>query len=144
MRSTSLIVLAFLFGSFGYLYYLNNLDGVIFEKPVVWNVDPLNFKTDKTAYHRGDTIQIYTDYCRTRTFTALTTWRLLNNTQITFPPRGPNVQRVGCTKTWVSIASIPDYAVFGTHHLEGTTEIQVNPLKKIYIDFRSQDFNVVE
>lgn len=142
MRYTSLIVLMLLFGSFGYLYYLQHLDGVYFEKPVVWNIDPLKFKTDKDAYHPGDPISIYTDYCRTRDFTALTTWRLLNNTQITFPPRGPNIMTKGCTQKWVFIADIPLYAVVGPHHLEGVTEIQVNPLKKMYINFRSVDFQV--
>lgn len=124
--------------------YMQTIDGTYIGYPVTWNVDPLKFKTEKDIYHRGDVLRIYTDYCRNRTFTALTTWRLLNNTQITFPPKGPNIQTVGCTKAWVTIAEVPSYAVLGTHHLEGTTEIQVNPLKKIYIDFKSQDFQVVE
>lgn len=126
----------------GWSFYMNVLDAVIFP-PLTFHVDQQRLKTDKMSYNPGDTISIQNSFCKNRNYTALTTWRLLNGTQITFPPTGSKVSSVGCvTGRWFVIGQIPVYATKGVHHLEATTEIQVNSQKKIYLNFRSQDFQV--
>lgn len=127
-------------GSF-VLMYMQNIDGVLVDKPATFNVDIQNFKTDKEVYHRGDTVKIYTDYCRNRSFEARTTWRIINATQITFPEKVTQ-NTAGCTKNWIAIGDVPFYAVSGVHHLEAVSALKISPIKTIYINFRSQDFNV--
>lgn len=144
MKYLAWVVLVFLFGSFGYFYYLNNLDGVVFDKPFTFadNINISNFKTDKELYARGEPVSILTSYCVDRDFTALTTWRLINATQITFAEK-TGVMKVGCVQDrWVVIGVVPAYAVKGKHHLEGISAIKINAVKTIYVKFRSQDFDV--
>lgn len=130
-----------LLGSLIVTYY-QSIDGDMVNKPVKFNVDPLNFKTDKSVYKKGEAVSILTSYCRLRNFESHTTWRLINSTQITFAEKVSQMT-VGCTIDKYSVVGvIPPYAYSGVHHFEGVTAIKVNPLKTIYINFRSQDFTV--
>lgn len=129
-------------GSF-YLIYIQNIDGVYINQPATFFVDNQNFKTDKQVYQRGDIVSIFTSFCMNRTVTTLSTWRLINETVITFPTTPAHLLPKGCVKNkWVPIGGIPNYAVSGVHHLEGTSELKLNNLHSIYLYFRSQDFTV--
>lgn len=125
----------------GLLEYVQKIDGEIVNKPATFNVNILNFKTDKEIYHPGDVVKIYTDYCRTRSFEAKTTWRLINATQITFAEKITQ-NTPGCTQNWIAIGVVPTYAVNGTHHLEAVSALILNPLHTVYLNFRSQEFQV--
>lgn len=127
-------------GSLVIVYY-QSIDG-LWNPPAIFKVDINNFKTDKEIYHTGDAVSILTSYCRTRDFEAHTTWRLINATQITFAEKVSQMTKGCTTDKWIVIGVIPPYAYSGTHHLEGITAIKVNPLKTIYLNFRSQDFQV--
>lgn len=121
---------------------MNILDAIIFP-PVTTFTDQMNLKTDKTTYNPGDIVSIQNSLCKNRNYTAKTTWRLLNGTVITFPDQGSRISKVECVKDrWFVIGQIPLYATKGIHHLEATTEIQINPQKKVYLNFRSRDFEV--
>lgn len=131
-----------LFMWLGWAFYMNTLDALLFP-PITTFTDQMKLKTDKDVYKPGDIVSIQNSFCKNRNYTAVTTWKLLDGTVITFPSTGSKVSTVGCvTNKWFVIGQIPLYATHDIHHLEATTEIQVNSQKKIYLNFRSQDFLV--
>lgn len=139
-----LIIFGFLFTWLGFSFYMNVLDAALFP-PITFLADQQNLKTDKTEYHAGEFISIQNSFCKNRNYAAKTTWRILNGTVITFPDQGSHVSKTECvTDRWFTIGQIPVYAAVGMHHLEGTTEVQVNSQKKIYLNFKSQEFNVIQ
>ncbi len=123
----------------------NKLDGVYFNKALVQMNDTMNLETDKAVYHRGDTVKVRLAYCKYRQYQAETTWRIINETVITFPAKSSGVANLGCygldKPLWAGVVTIPDYASFGTHHIEGQSVIHVN-VNDIYFNFKSQDFEV--
>lgn len=137
-----LTVFALLFIWLGVSFYLNTLDTIIFP-PVTFHTDQMNLKTDKDVYNPGDFVSIQNSLCKNRNYAVHTTWRLLNGTVITFPDQGSKIASMGCvTDKWFAIGQIPAYATKGAHHLEGVSELQLNSQKKIYLNFRSQVFDV--
>lgn len=105
----------------------------------------LALQTDKATYHAGDTIYIINSVCKNRNYSAHSTWRLVNETIITFPDQGTKLSTTGCFKDKTfPIGVIPPYSIPGLHHLEGTAAITVNQFRTIYYTFRSVDFDVTE
>lgn len=137
-----LLIFGLLFIWLGWSFYENALDTILFP-PVTYFVDNQNFKTDKSVYKVGETVSIFSSFCANRSFSVKTTWRLFNLTVITYPEQAQHILAQGCYKNkWFPIGAIPTYSTPGVHHLEGVSEIQVNSQKKIYLNFRSQDFEV--
>lgn len=124
------------------LLYFQNIDGIVINKPLTFYVDTQNFKTDKAVYHRGDTISILTSVCINRAYRGEVTWRLINETVVTFPT-SYKVNSVGCLKDKVvAVGTIPPYAVEGTHHLEGSLALHINAINTQYMNFKSVNFEV--
>lgn len=149
---TQIIIIVTLFLSFfiwlGSTFYYNTLDAVIFP-PITAHTDQMNLKTDKDIYKPGDVISIQNSFCKNRGYTSITTWKLHNGTVITLSPLDDTgksfikVSSPGCvTDQWFTIGVIPLYATKGTHWADATTEIQLNFMKKIYLNFRTQNFEV--
>lgn len=127
----------------GFLIYMQNIDGVLIRKPLTFSVDTQNLHTDKAVYRRGDPISLEFSLCKNRSYTAQSTWRLINETVVTFPTMGTKIATVGCVKDkWFLIGVIPIYAVSGIHHLEGSSVVTLNPLHQIFYQYRSVDFTV--
>lgn len=144
MKAQIFIIALFLalFLWLGESFYFNTLDEAIFP-PFTFKTDQMNLKTDKDLYHPGDAVSIQNSFCRNRNFTVVSTWKLFNGTVITFPSSGVKVVTAMCVKDqWFVIGTIPSYATKGTHHLEATAEVQLNPQKKVYLNFKSQNFDV--
>lgn len=139
---TIFAVFTLLFIWLGYTFYESTLDAVFFP-PLTFSVDEQNLKTDREVYAPGDTISIQNSLCKKRNYTAKTTWRLLNGTVVTFPDQGSKVATIECVKDrWFAIGQIPLYATKGTHHLEAVTAITLNSYKTVYLNFKSQEFQV--
>lgn len=127
------------------LVYCQDIDGVYVNPPFTFHTDEQALKTDKTVYHRGDPIYIVNSLCKNRNYSAATTWRLVNETVITFPEQGARLSSVGCVENkQFFIGVVPPYSIVGTHHLEATAAIMLNRLHTVYYEFRSQDFQVIE
>lgn len=125
------------------LIYFQNIDGVFLNKPLTFNTNEQALVTDKTVYRPGDTIRIKNSVCRNRDYIAHTTWRLYNETVITFPDQGTKLGGKGCvTDKWFEVGKVPPYAIEGVHHLEATSAVTVSKFKTIYYYFRSVDFYV--
>jgi len=125
------------------LYFYQNLDGTAFFPVFTFKVDQLALKTDKPVYHPGDNIFIFNSLCKNREYEARTTWRLYNETVITFPDKGTQLSSIGCfdNKKFL-VGIVPPYALPGVHHLEGTTAIKISRFRTVYFSFRSVDFLV--
>lgn len=125
------------------LFYIQNIDGVYISKPLIFNMDTNAVQVDKAVYVPGDRIRVKFSFCRERNYTAESTWKLFNETVITFPSTGTRVLTNMCvTDKWFDIGIIPPYAVPGKHHLEGASIITLNPLHQVFYKYRSVDFEV--
>lgn len=121
----------------------DSLDGVYINKPLVFNTDVQNLQTDKKVYHPGDSVSLLWNICKTRNYTSKTTWRLINETVVTFPDQGSKIAGIGClVNKSITVGEIPRTAVPGTHHLEGVAAVTIDTPKTLYYSFRSQDFQV--
>lgn len=126
-----------------YLIYIENIDGVYINQPFTLYVNGQDFKTDKQIYKKGDEVSIFTFFCKNRPYTTQTTWRLVDDIVTTFSDQTSKISTIGCLKNkYVSIGKIPPYVISGTYHLEGSSEIIINPLHTMYYSYRSQDFQV--
>lgn len=125
------------------IVYYQDVDGVLFNTPITFSVDVQNLKTDKAVYHAGDAISVQFSYCRNRSFTASSQWKLVDDVETIFP-ESKYVLNPECIKDkWVLIGIIPPDTIEGTHHLEGSTQAQVNSLRTVYYEYRSQDFQII-
>ncbi len=126
-----------------FLFYMQHVDGVFMRKPLTFHMNPMEVSTDKAVYRRGDMISLRFSLCRNRDYTAESTWKLVNETVITFPAQGTKVLTNGCfTDKYFPIGRVPEFAVNGTHHLEGASVVTLNPLHQLFFKYKSVDFVV--
>lgn len=124
--------------------YETQIDGIYINKPITFYSDPLNLETDKPIYHRGEDVYIRVSYCRNRIYSANTQWKLINETVVLYPTM-TNLLPVQCVKNKLyKTGIIPTTAFLGVHHIEGISEVQINPFNTIFVQLRSVDFNVIK
>lgn len=125
------------------LFYYDQVDGV-WNPAITFQTDQMNLRTDKNAYRPGDTISVQNSICKNRNYGIHTTWKLVDDVVISFPDQGTRIVKMECVKDrWFEIGKIPQFASKGMNHLEAVSEIKINPIKTIYLNFRSQDFQVL-
>lgn len=122
------------------LLYFQHIDGT-WNPPITFKVDTQALETDKPSYGVGQWVSVHFSYCRLRAFTTRTQWQLVDDTVIFFPEQS-YLLKPECIDKFVAIGQIPPYTILGTHHLEGMTQIQLNPLKTMQITYKTKDFNV--
>jgi len=138
------IVIVVLGGAlFGYWYFL---DGVI--NPIyTYASDPMNVQTDKKEYHRGETIHLNYEFCKLRRIPAKVTWTLVDGQVVLFSPVVKDIA-LGCygkdKPYWTGAVVIPENVPTGVWHLEGMVEYQVNPVKTISSDRKTNEFTIIE
>lgn len=99
--------------------------------------------TDKTVYKQGERISYTFSYCKTKKLPGRISRTLVNSTYIVFSPIMSDLP-VGCREITTSDLTIPDYADPGTYHIEGTGEYQINPLRKYYNNWQSNEFQIIK
>lgn len=134
----------------GFLAF-NSLNGEKINPVITFTqgVDPLNFKTEKDVYNRGEMVRIYTSFCKNREATAGSLWTLVNEQIIFFSPKVPEKELpIGCYPenqtelTLVNIHIIPDDVVNGEHYFVGVgTQVLPNG-KIIKTSYKTQKFIV--
>lgn len=125
------------------LIYFQKIDGVFINKPITFSVDTQALPVEHAVYHRGDPIKVEFSYCRNRTYSTRTTWKLINETVVTYPEVQAVLKPECVQDKWVTVGAVPEFAVPGKHHLEGLTQIQINPANIIYQEYKSVDFQVI-
>jgi hypothetical protein len=127
------------------LIYFQNFDGVIVHVPLTLKVDALTLKTDKPVYKPGDTVYVQISFCKNYEYTSTTSWNLVNSIIRPFPAKAYTIP-VGCVgPEWFPVVKIPTDDAFvgdGIYHLEGTTQIEVNPLRTVYYYFKTENFQI--
>lgn len=130
-------------GSF-YLIYLKDIQGTFINKPISFSMDTSSLKTDKSVYQTGDTVYLYFSYCKHYDYSNVSTWNLVDSIVRPFPAKTYNVP-AGCAAGWYPVVTIPTDDAFigdGIYHLEGESDIAVNPLKTVVIHYKSQSFHI--
>lgn len=118
--------------------YLEFVDGSF--KPIV---DITDLHTKETVYHRGQTIQIVSTFCKQKAVVTHLQWSLIDHVVTDFPEQnktGPS----GCFKDKVTdIGTIPMTLSPGNdYYLEDTVIYQINPLRSIEYKFKSNLFEI--
>jgi hypothetical protein len=76
---TAMFVFIFIivFGG-AFLVYYEILDGTVMNPPLTfrYGVDPLSLQTDKQYYKPGETVSVYTSFCKKRDAKTTTQWAL--------------------------------------------------------------------
>ena len=122
---------------------------VIIVGLLYWPVKVIDIKNsdaiqlDKKIYKRGDRITYTLDYCKYRNAPATVSRALVNSIRINFTAYYNNLPK-GCALVKNSDLVIPEFTDVGTYHIETTIEYQINPLRRIFKNWRSVDFQVVE
>lgn len=121
------LVLGIIFVAFGVYLYGSMLDGIYIRPVSVIYEDPLKLTTDKTEYHRGDTVYVKVKYCKLRDYSSKTQWNLENGTVIPYTNGSTKNYPVGCygidKERFIEIGDIPSRADVGPHHFVGDTVI---------------------
>lgn len=138
---TTILTAFVVVGSLVLIYY-QSIDGT-WNPPVTFSVDVNKLETDKTVYHRGDPVYVEFSYCRHRSFTATSQWKLVDDTIIPFAAQTYLLRPECKTDNYVFIGIIPPYSLIGTHHLEGETLAHINSLRTISYDYTTVNFQVV-
>lgn len=109
-----------------YLFWYYQIDGVYVNQPITYreDIDPTNYKLERTEYKRGETPRYLTAFCKNREAIPTTQWRLANDVLTVYPPRTvPDSGFVrGCFPSdnegyvYIDIEKIPDNATNGCNH----------------------------
>lgn len=130
------IIIIFL-GSVVFVYY-RFIDGSF--NPIV---DISDLHTTKSAYQRGELLQISSSFCKTKTVNTTFQWKLIDHIVTTFP-EDSKIPGKGCFKDKVTdVATIPTLLSPGNdYHLEVTVFYEINPLRTIEYTFKSNNFEI--
>lgn len=120
--------------------YWGFIDAVV-NPPLTFSNDTLNYQTDKLVYERGESVSVYVDFCKERTATGRTTWRLIDTVQFFYPEKTSSTAP-GCYEGWLAIVTIPMVAATGTYHLEGIGYVSINPIKEVQYEYKTQQFYI--
>lgn len=115
----------------------------IVRPPITLNIDPMQMQVQEAVYRPGDTIYIYTDFCKHRDSYAQTAWSLVDTIMLPYPEKYGNFPR-GCYKGWYEAVKLPNIGVEGEYHLRGTTIVQLNPLVTVTYDYQTEPFTIVQ
>ncbi len=118
----------------------------IFFPVMILKSNPMEIQTDKTIYHRGETIYINMSFCKLRDIPASIYWRMMDGEIILFSPI-EKITPVGCypnTKPFMtSTIVVPENAPCGVWHLEGNATFHMNPIKDITYTRKTTSFTVI-
>ena len=123
-----------------FLSYLAFIDGVVLNKPITYNGNV--FTTDKQIYYVGDTVKVNIQFCKMRNLEGTVQWALVD-TYIYYMPQIKSNVPVGCyTDKYFDAGFITKAIVPGKYHFEGVRKFEVNPLRTVYYNYKTTDFEI--
>lgn len=124
------------------LIYFTFIDGVMINKPIEFDTDPLAIVTEKPIYKRGEVVRGYLEFCKTRNIPARLQWSLIDHF-LTIYPAKDSYTPIGCKQVTFNIEVIPKTVVpEKALHFEGLIQYRVNPFSIISVPLRTNDFEV--
>lgn len=124
---------------FSYWLFIDEL----LHPPLVFNIDIQNMAVDQTVYRVGDRISIYSDFCKNRDADAISAWSLVDTIIRIYPTTAANIP-AGCYSGWFSIVTVPPDTPPGDYYLQGTSVVEINPLRKVTYNYKSDVFLILE
>ena len=95
------------------------------------------------TYNTGDRIVYTLDYCKTRNITGSVSRALVDDYRLTFEDVNSNLE-TGCHVVKINEIVIPEFTQPGTYHLEITGTYQINVLRKLVVELRTVNFNIIK
>lgn len=135
-----------------YLIYVDKIDGIYINKVYTYRsgIDPMALKTIKTEYLRGEMVQGYSSFCKTREAKTFSQWSLHNEKIVQFTESEIKYLPVGCYPSDANgfikfdIHPIPDDAEAGEHVFVGTVINELPDGRIRTYQFKTTPFNVIE
>jgi hypothetical protein len=116
-----------------------------------WNLYPYKVMTmknqyalpvDKPVYQAGDRVFYTLDYCKYMDITGLLIRTISDGISVNYEPMQSNVP-LGCHVVKRGDLVIPDFIPSGIYYIKSSSEWQVNPIRKVLMNFRTVPFEVV-
>ena len=126
-----------------FYFYETQIDGIFINKPITFYTNMQHIPTDKSVYHVGDDIYLKISFCRNRDFTVSAQWSIVNETVVFFP-EFTAILKPECVNKLFHVGIVPFSSFLGKHHLEGRTDVLLNPFHTIHFTYRSEDFDVIK
>lgn len=139
-----------IFGGALIILYLAFIDGahpVTIENPqsiqtVQHNFDSEGNYVPKDTFYTGEQLTYAIEYCKNRAVPATIYGAYIDTVKIYMPELRLNAP-VGCGKTINDNFKIPKILPSGIYHFEVDVIYQVNPIRKVKVHYRTEDFNII-
>lgn len=129
-----------------YLYFIDGSNVLIlYNLPaptVEANFDSNGNFIDKKEFKSGEYLSYGVDYCKNRTTPAKLYGSYIDTAKIDMPVVEV-IEAKGCGKSIVTLYKIPPMLPTGTYHFEVEIVYQVNPLRKVSVKYKTQDFKII-
>lgn len=128
-----------------FLTYAQSIDGVLINKPITYQSDPMNIKLEKHTYRHGDMVRGYISFCKTSSIRAVTSWTLEDGIKVAYPEVAGGLS-AGCYDNILfDIKMIPEsYTAVGDAHFIGQAEYKINNLHSVVVQLKTEDFIIVK
>lgn len=97
---------------------------------------------EHTVVQRGGTLSYYLDYCKYSNQSPIVHRWLIDGQEIPLTDAGKGSLPSGCHKILVSNAIVPETVNPGIYHLHVEVIYQVNPIRKEFIEYDTENFTV--
>lgn len=135
-----------------FLYYWYFMDAITVRPIITYTqeVNPSEFKLEKTEYKRGEMVKYYNSFCKNREAVATTQWSLVNEMIIFYSPTELMELPIGCypqAQTSLSLQDlkeVPVRASLGKHKFVGVITRTLPDGRVRKQEVATQEFIVVE
>lgn len=115
---------------------------------IYWPVTVIEIKDnkvilEKTDYHPGERIKYSFEYCKFRDNPVTLYRSLVDGIHLTYTDV-KNSLGTGCGMLNNADLIVPEFITSGTYHIAGKLEYQLNPLRKVYYNWTSDNFTISE
>lgn len=134
-----------------FLIFWYYIDGVYLFRPVIYTqgVNPKELKLVKKEYKRGEMVQFYTSFCKTREAKATIQWALINEMVNYYSPNVSTELPLGCypqEQTRLSIQDlkeVPMKTSLGDHKFTGVITRELPGQRIIKEEIATETFQVI-
>lgn len=131
------------------LLYLFFVDGgrpiVIFNEPLTTVADHLDENGNfipKKVFRTGETLNYEFEYCKIRNVPAKMYGTYIDTVKIDMPVIEIKTP-IGCGSRIANFYKIPKLLPSGTYHFEVELIYQVNPIREVRVQYRTEDFEII-
>ena len=128
---------------FTYWYFIDEH----IHPPMDFYVDIENFETDKAVYEQQEIVKIKTSFCKTRTSIGTVSWNLVDTYIRSYQTKSGQLKK-GCygieNDLWLDVEQLPPELPAGEYYFEAVGYIEINPIKSVKYNYKTETFRVVK